>query len=180
MSRSAVSRLISTLIHVGFVRRVAGGRQFELAPGAFGVGHAYLSTNPITGAAEPLMQQLADRLDVSVALAVPDHLDMLYIAYRYTAGVSTLQLGVGSLLPMGLTAIGRAWLWTQPETSRNRYVEQPWRRPVRRRANSGSPSTRLSAIWKRTACAWRSGNINAMRTALHCRSRWGARKRTWR
>jgi DNA-binding IclR family transcriptional regulator len=124
MSRSSVSRLISTLIHVGFVRRVAGGRQFELAPGVFGVGHAYLSTNPITRVAEPLMQQLADRLDVSVALAVPDHLDMLYIAYRYTAGVSTLQLGVGSLLPMGLTAIGRAWLWKQPETSRNRYVDQ--------------------------------------------------------
>ncbi|WP_061128087.1 IclR family transcriptional regulator [Caballeronia catudaia] len=124
MSRSSVSRLIATLIHVGFVRRVAEGREFELAPGVFGVGHAYLSTNPITGVAEPLMQRLADRLDVSVALAVPDHLDMLYIAYRYTAGVSTLQLGVGSLLPMGVTAIGRAWLWKQPEASRNGYVEQ--------------------------------------------------------
>ncbi|VXC80467.1 Transcriptional regulator, IclR family [Burkholderia sp. 8Y] len=124
MSRSSVSRLIATLIHVGFVRRVAGGREFELATGAFGVGHAYLSTNPITGAAEPLMQHLADRLDVSAALAVPDHLDMLYIAYRYAAGVSTLQLRVGSLLPMGVTAIGRAWLWRQPEASRNQYVEQ--------------------------------------------------------
>ena len=124
MSRSAVSRLISTLIHLGFVRRVAGGRQFELAMGVFGVGHAYLATNPITRLAEPLMQQLADRLEVSVTLAVPDHLDMLYIAYRYTTRVSTLQLGVGSLLPMGLTAIGRAWLWQQPEALQRRYIER--------------------------------------------------------
>jgi DNA-binding IclR family transcriptional regulator len=124
ISRSAVSRLISTLIHLGFVRRVAGGRQFELATGVFGIGHAYLATNPITRVAEPLMQQLADRLNTSVALAVPDGLDMLYIAYRYTARVSTLQLGVGSLLPMGLTAIGRAWLWQQPESLQCRYVEQ--------------------------------------------------------
>jgi DNA-binding IclR family transcriptional regulator len=124
MSRSAVSRLISTLIHLGFVRRVAGGRQFELATGVFGVGQAYLATNPVTRLAEPVMQRLADRLEVSVALAVPDHLDMLYIAYRYTARVSTLQLGVGSLLPMGPTAIGRAWLWQQPEALRSRYVEQ--------------------------------------------------------
>ncbi|MGQ7937562.1 IclR family transcriptional regulator [Paraburkholderia sp. D1E] len=124
LSRSVVSRLTSTLIQLGFIRRVAGGPRFELATGVFGIGQAYLATNPVTRLAQPLMQQLADRLGVSVALAMPDHLDMLYIAYRYSARVSTLQLGVGSLLPMGMTAIGRAWLWGLPEDSQRRHIAQ--------------------------------------------------------
>ncbi|ABB11329.1 IclR family transcriptional regulator [Burkholderia lata] len=122
MSRSAVSRLTSTLIQLGYIRRVAGGTRFELATGVFGIGHAYLETNPVTRLAQPLMQQLADRLDVSVALATADGLDMLYIAHRTSSGIATLRLGVGSLLPMGLTAIGRAWLWGLPDPQRQEYV----------------------------------------------------------
>lgn len=122
LSRATVSRLTTTLIRTGFVRRVAGGPEFELASGGYGIGHAYLQTNPVTRLAHPLMQQLADRLNVSVALAVPDHLDMLYIGHRTSARIATLRLGVGSLLPMGKTAIGRAWLSALPEEERRHYV----------------------------------------------------------
>ncbi|WP_434666584.1 IclR family transcriptional regulator [Paraburkholderia sp. A3BS-1L] len=90
----------------------------------FGIGQSYLATNPVTQLAQPLMQRLADQLGVSVALAVPDQLEMLYIAYRFAARVSTLQLGAGSLLPMGTTAIGRAWLGALPATERRKYVAQ--------------------------------------------------------
>jgi DNA-binding IclR family transcriptional regulator len=122
MSKSAVSRLTSTLIQLGYIRRVAGGTRFELATGVFGIGHTYLETNPVTRLAHPLMQRLADLLDVSVALATPNGLDMLYIAHRTSSRIATLRLGVGSLLPMGLTAIGRAWLWGLPEPERQHYV----------------------------------------------------------
>lgn len=122
LSRPTVSRLTTTLIRTGFIRRVAGGPEFELAPGGLGIGHAWLQTNPVTRLAHPFMQQLADRLNVSVALAVPDHLDMLYIAHRTSARIGTLRLGVGSLLPMGRTAIGRAWLWALPEAEQRRYT----------------------------------------------------------
>ncbi|WP_025597758.1 IclR family transcriptional regulator [Burkholderia sp. WSM2230] len=122
LSRSAVSRLTSTLVHEGFIRRIAGGPRFELATGVFGIGQAYLATNPVTRRAEPLMQKLADQLDVAVALAVPDGLDMLYIAHRCSVRISALQLGVGSLLPMDATAVGWAWLWGLPDVERSRLV----------------------------------------------------------
>lgn len=122
LSRASVSRLTTTLIRIGFIRRVARGVEFELAGGPLGVGHAYLETNPVTRLVHPFMQQLADRLNVSVALAVPDHLDMLYIACRTSARISTLRLGVGSLLPMGVTAIGRAWLWGLPPDLQRHYI----------------------------------------------------------
>ncbi|MGH7461970.1 MAG: IclR family transcriptional regulator [Longimicrobiales bacterium] len=122
LPKSTVSRLTMTLVSMGFLRRVADGPQFELASGPLGIGHAYLETSEVTRLAHPFMQQLADRLDVSVALAVPDHLDMLYVAYRTSTRIATLRLGIGSLLPMGLTAIGRAWLWGLPEDARGDYI----------------------------------------------------------
>ena len=122
LSRSSVSRFTSTLIHEGYIRRVAGGSRFELAMGVFAIGQSYLGSSPVRQRAQPLMQRLADRLGVSVALAVPDQLDMLYIAYQCSTRISTLQLGVGSLLPMGTTAIGRAWLGAVPESVRKPCV----------------------------------------------------------
>lgn len=124
LSKATVSRLTSTLIRLGFLRRVSGGRQFELAPGPLGIGHAYLETRPLAGAAAPLMQALADTLNVSVALAVPDHLDMLYIAYRLGAKIATLRLGVGSLLPMGSTSVGMAYLWGLDDAARAAYIDR--------------------------------------------------------
>ncbi|VWB87916.1 IclR family transcriptional regulator [Burkholderia lata] len=122
LSRSVVSRLTSTLIQLGFIRRVAGGPRFELAAGIFGIGHTYLETNPVTRLAQPLMQRLADTLGAAVALAVPHRLEMLYVAHCYSVRNSTLQLGVGSLLPMSTTSIGKAWLWGLPEDARNDYI----------------------------------------------------------
>ncbi|WP_439687773.1 IclR family transcriptional regulator [Cupriavidus oxalaticus] len=123
LSKATVSRLTTTLVSLGFLRRVAGGPRFALDAGALAMGHTYLETNPVTQLASPLMQALADRLKVSVSLAVPDQLDMLYIAQCTSARIATLRLGVGSLLPMGWTASGRAWLWGLAPDARRDYIE---------------------------------------------------------
>jgi DNA-binding IclR family transcriptional regulator len=121
-SKATISRLTTTLLRVGFLRRVGGGRLFELATGALSLGHTYLQVNPISQLAQPVMQALADKLNVSVALATPDHLDMLYIGYCTGARIATLRLGVGSLLPMGSTSVGRAYMWGLPPTQRRACV----------------------------------------------------------
>ncbi|AOB25266.1 IclR family transcriptional regulator [Bordetella bronchiseptica] len=114
LPKATVSRLTSTLLQVGFLRQVPGRREFELAAGSLGIGHAYLDTNEMLQAAQPLLQNLADQLDVSVALGIQDGLDLLYIGYRVSRKVATLRLGVGSVLPMSTTSIGRAYLWALP------------------------------------------------------------------
>ncbi|WP_256108635.1 IclR family transcriptional regulator [Burkholderia ubonensis] len=124
LPRSAVSTLTSALIDLGFIRRVAGDARFELGSNVFGIGQAYLAANPVTPLAQPFMQKLADRLDASVALAVPDHLDMLYVAHRSGARIATPRMGIGSLVPMGTTAIGRAWLCGLPDPLRRRQIAQ--------------------------------------------------------
>lgn len=122
LPKATVSRLTSTLLQLGFVRHVPGGREFELAAGPLAIGHAFVAANDMLQAAHPLMQELADKLNVSVALGVRDGLDMLYIGYRAGHRVATLRMGVGSVLPMGLTAIGRAYLWGLPAPEQKRLV----------------------------------------------------------
>ncbi|HSV79250.1 MAG TPA: IclR family transcriptional regulator [Ramlibacter sp.] len=114
LPKATVSRLTSTLMERGFLRHVAGGREFELSTGPLSIGHAYIEASPLLKLAHPFMQEFADRQNASVALAIPHGLEMLYVGYRISRQIATLRLGVGSLLPMGVTAIGRAYLWALP------------------------------------------------------------------
>jgi DNA-binding IclR family transcriptional regulator len=122
MSKAAVSRLTSTLLQLGFLRHVPGGRQFELGTGAFSIGNAFIAASPLLKAAQPFMQELADKLDVSVALAIGNQLEMLYVGYSASRHIATLRLGVGSLLPMASTSIGRAYLWGMPPVQQRAQI----------------------------------------------------------
>lgn len=123
-SKATVSRLTSTLLQLGYLRHASGSREFELAAAPLAIGHAFVASSELLQAAQPFMQALADRLAVSVALAIGDGLDMLYIAYRASHRVATLRLGVGSVLPMGTTSIGHAYLWALPAAEQRRLIAQ--------------------------------------------------------
>jgi DNA-binding IclR family transcriptional regulator len=123
LSKATVSRLTSTLLHLGYLRRVPAGREFELSTGPLGIGHSFITSSELLQTAIPFMQGLADQLNVSVALAIPDGLDMLYIGYRASKKVA-LRLGVGSVLPMATTSIGRAFLWGLPVAEQKRYMSE--------------------------------------------------------
>lgn len=122
LPKSTVSRLTTTLMFSGFLQHANGGRQFELATGALGMGQAFLESSALVQRAQPFMQALADRLNVSVALAMPDQLEMLYITYCSSRHIATLRLGVGSMLPMVTTAIGRGYLWGLADAERQALV----------------------------------------------------------
>lgn len=123
LSKATVSRLTNTLRQVGFLRHESGGRKFELSTGPLAIGHAFVDASPLLRRAEPFMQDLADKLNVSVALALGDQLEMLYIGYCISRRIATLRLGVGSLLPMATTAIGHAWLWGLPTASQEQHID---------------------------------------------------------
>jgi IclR family transcriptional regulator, positive regulator for flagellar biogenesis len=111
LSKATVSRLTSTLMQLGFLRHVPEGRAFELGTAALGIGHAYIVGSELAAIANPLLQDLADTLGMSIALSTRDGLDMLYLAYKTSDQVATLRMGVGTVLPMAVTAGGHAYLW---------------------------------------------------------------------
>lgn len=122
LSKATVSRITSTLRSLGYLAQVPGSRKFQLGMRALSLGHAYVEASPIMEAARPHLQKLADRLNVSVALAVGNDTDMLYLAYCKSARIATLHFGVGSVLPMASTSIGRAWLWSLPPSERQAHI----------------------------------------------------------
>lgn len=124
LSKATVSRLTTTLVQLGFLRRAAGGRGFELGSRGLGMGHAFVQSSPILGIAVPLMQCVADRLNVSVALAMPEDVHMVYLAYAPAKRIATLRLGIGSFLPMGLTAVGRAYLYSLAPAEREQKLHR--------------------------------------------------------
>ncbi len=123
LSKATVSRLTSTLVQIGHLRPVPGSRAFELGTMPLGIGHAFVSGNALLDLANPMLQDLADRLDVSVALAMRNEFDMLYLGYRASHKVATLRMGQGSLLPIGSAAIGHAYLWGLPPAERRPLVQ---------------------------------------------------------
>lgn len=122
LPKATVSRLTSTLLHLGYLRLAPDGRSFELAAGSLSIGHAYASSSELLELANPFLQALADRLETSATLAVPDGCDMLCIAYRASPRIA-IRFGPGCLLPMGMTALGRAYLWGLPPYARQRMLE---------------------------------------------------------
>ncbi len=122
LPKATVSRLTTTLLHLGYLRHVPDGRRFELTVAPLAMGHAYAATSALVERAGPFLQALADRFEVNAALALPDGLDMLYVGFRAGQHTATLRYGVGSLVPMGQTAIGRAYLWGLPPRERQRLV----------------------------------------------------------
>jgi len=121
-SKASISRITGTLVALGYLDRAADGMRFQIGMRGQLLGQTYRANNPIRLLARPLMQAFADRHDMSVALAIGDGTDMLYIEYCKSPRIATLRLEIGNRMPMVLTSIGRAYLWAQPPSKRARLL----------------------------------------------------------
>lgn len=121
-SKASISRITATLVALGYLNRASDGVRFQIGMRGPQLGHTYRANNPVHVLARPLMQAFADLHDTSVALAVGDGTDVLYIEYCKSPRIATLRLEVGNRMPMEVTSIGRAYLWAQPEPERERLL----------------------------------------------------------
>jgi IclR family transcriptional regulator, positive regulator for flagellar biogenesis len=121
-SKASVSRITATLVSLGYLNHSADCVRYQIGIRSLRLGHLYLSNSPTRHVARPIMQAFADEHEISIALAIGDELDMLYVEYCKSKHIATLRLGVGSVLPMELTSIGRAYLWAQPHAVREKLL----------------------------------------------------------
>ena len=122
LPKATVARLTYTLCGMGYLRQVGIHGQYHLGDKVTGLGHALLRTLPVRQVAGPLMQAMADRYEMSVALGIGDGADMLYLHYCSGPETVTMRLRVGALVPMALSAMGRAYLWALPPEARARCL----------------------------------------------------------
>ena len=119
LPRSTITRLTYTLTKLGYLHAIPESGRYRLGLQTLAIGGTTLSRLDLKEVSHPLLQELANETDSMVSMAIRDELSMLYIENcRSEAGILTLRLGIGSRLPLGNTAAGRAYLAGAPQAAR--------------------------------------------------------------
>ncbi|AJF68792.1 IclR family transcriptional regulator domain-containing protein [Streptomyces vietnamensis] len=104
LARSTIDRVATTLVRLGVLR--TEGRDLLLAPGAAELGNAYLASCGLPELLGPHAVALADALDESVSLAVPDGDGVRFLAQATRRRAMAISFRTGDLLPAERCAPG--------------------------------------------------------------------------
>ncbi len=156
LARSTVDRVLSTLERLGHLR--VEGRGVVLAPRLMELGNAYLSACRLPDLLGPLVDRLADELDESVSLAVPDGDRARFVCQATRRRTMSVAFRIGDALPAECGAPGALFAadWDEADWER-------WER--RRRADPDYDTFPLippeaagaSSLADRVAAARRAG-----------------------
>ncbi len=108
LPKATITRLIHTLTMLGFLRTNDYG-QYQLGSSAVRLSATAWSRHDMVAAAEPLLRQFASENEVSVNLATEVEGEMRYHACCRSPARLSVNLQVGSAVPVARTAIGRAF-----------------------------------------------------------------------
>lgn len=127
LARSTVDRVVATLVRLGQLRQQ--GQDIRLALPLMDLGNAYLAARGPTRAMTARTARLADDLDESVSLAVPDGDGVRFVAQATRRRTMSAAFRVGDLLPAERCAPGAlfaaAWDDAQWESRRARAATDP-------------------------------------------------------
>lgn len=108
LPKATITRLIHTLTTLGFLRTNDYG-QYQLGSSAVRLSATAWSRHDMVAFAEPLLRQFASENEVSVNLATEVEGEMRYHACCRSPARLSVNLQVGSAVPVARTAIGRAF-----------------------------------------------------------------------
>ncbi|MEU1804884.1 IclR family transcriptional regulator C-terminal domain-containing protein [Streptomyces sp. NPDC019937] len=114
LARSVVDRVVGTLEQLGYVR--LDGRDVSLAARLMELGNAYLAASGLPDALGPFAERLADGLDESVSVAVPDGDGARFVVQATRRRTMSLAFRIGDLLPAERCAPGALFAaeWDEP------------------------------------------------------------------
>ncbi|MDX3354856.1 helix-turn-helix domain-containing protein, partial [Streptomyces sp. ME01-24h] len=124
LARSTVDRVVSTLVRVGYLR--GEGRDAVLAPRLMELGNAYLAASRFPDELGPLAETLANDLDESVSMAVPDGDEVRLVHQATRRRAMSLTFRIGDRLPAERGAPGALFACG--------WEDADWERWHRRRA----------------------------------------------
>ncbi len=122
LPKATVSRLTYTLTKLGYLQRDERLQAYRLDPRVLAFGFAALADLGVREIAHPLMEKLARDSGLSCGLGIRDRLSVMYLDVVDGGQAITLRVTVGSRLPLGTSAMGRALLCGLPEGERAHLV----------------------------------------------------------
>lgn len=119
--RASVRRCLYTLMQMGYVTN--SGRTWSLLPKVLTLGHAYLSSTPMAEAAQPVLDQLSDRLNEACSMATLEGDEILYVARSsIPLRLISTSLSIGSRLPAYCTSMGQILLAALDDAALEEYL----------------------------------------------------------
>lgn len=107
LSKSNVFRLLQTLAHLGYVRRVEA-RLYKATLKTWQVGRAVVGRSNLREAAAPAMRMLAEESGETIYLAVPEGLQIVYIDKIESTQPIRSWNPVGGMAPIHTVSTGKA------------------------------------------------------------------------
>ena len=120
LPKATVSRLLYTLMKLDFIRQQ--GHEYYLGANCFRLSHIAEEQRQFVQRCTPLMIELAQKQHISVSLATERNGKMYYLQSIRSPAKLTVQLSIGSEVPIESTAIGRAHFIHQTETEQQRIL----------------------------------------------------------
>jgi IclR family pca regulon transcriptional regulator len=127
-SRASARRSLLTLQRLGYVE--SDGKYFRLAPRVLRLGHAYVTSNPLSKMVQPILEAISERTHESSSLAVLDGTDVVFVARAATRRSLSNGLGLGSRLPAYAAATGRVLLAALPPEEAELALKRSRRLPL--------------------------------------------------
>lgn len=144
MPPAKAHRYLVSLIRMGLADQVAETGEYDLGGFALRLGLASLSRLDAVRLATPVLAQLRDDTDETVALAVWGNYGATVIRWEEARRPVTVNLRVGGVLPLLTSATGRVFFAWLPETQTRELVREELAAAARSRSAAG-PRTAAQA-----------------------------------
>ena len=115
IEKSAVQRIVNTLVRTGYFLRDRQTRKYRVGPKSLRLGYGYLSTDVMVKTAMPHLFHLSDIVQSPISLAVKLEKELIIAARLRLSAVHNSASVLGERVPFYWTASGRAILAHLPE-----------------------------------------------------------------
>lgn len=122
VNRSSAFRLIYTLEHCGYLRKMSQ-KTYALSSNVMELGYNSLSKSSLTDLALPIMRELRDEIQIAVHLSVLEDTDIVFVSNVQSIGPFTSNIHIGTRWPAHATVIGQFILSSLSETEVVRRYE---------------------------------------------------------
>lgn len=116
LTRAGARRVLLTLKSLDYV--TGDDRYFRLQPRVLELGYSYLASQPWWRVAQTVVKRMADEIDNPVAAGVIDADSAIYLAHARPQRFEAFVRSVGTRIPIGASAMGRALLAHLPDAER--------------------------------------------------------------
>lgn len=117
-------RLAAKLVELGYLERDTDGR-VGVGLRVLQLGFSYLASLDLRTQALPEMRRLVGEVDAPIGLSVIDRNDVVYIERLESSRLQPiLPVGVGALMPLHATAMGKAIMAFMPDAQQRELLDQ--------------------------------------------------------